>query len=56
MLQLVADGATNSATAARLHITEATVKSHLVHVFTKLGVTSRTAVVWHARAHGMLRP
>lgn len=51
MLQLVADGAI----AARLHITEATVKSHLVHVFTKLGVTSRTAV-WHARAHGMLRP
>lgn len=45
VLQLVADGATNSAIAARLHITEATVKSHLVHVFTKLGVTSRTAAV-----------
>lgn len=56
VLQLVADGATNSAIAARLHITEATVKSHLVHVFTKLGVTSRTAAVSHARAHGMLRP
>ena len=56
VLQLVADGATNSAIAARLHITEATVKSHLVHVFTKLGVTSRTAAVSHARAPGMLRP
>jgi DNA-binding NarL/FixJ family response regulator len=55
VLRLVADGAANGEVAARLHISEATVKSHLVHVFSKLGVTSRTAAVSTARSLGMLR-
>lgn len=55
VLQLVADGASNSDVARRLHITHATVKSHLVHVYTKLGVTSRTAAASAARNLGMLR-
>ncbi|EWS82156.1 LuxR family transcriptional regulator [Brachybacterium phenoliresistens] len=55
VLQLVADGASNSDIARRLHISEATVKSHLVHVFTKLGVSSRTAAVAAARDAGILR-
>lgn len=55
VLRLVADGAANGEVAARLHISEATVKSHLVHVFSKLGVASRTAAVSAARSHGMLR-
>lgn len=55
VLQLVADGAANTAIADRLHITEATVKSHLVHIFSKLGVTSRTAAVHQARALGAVR-
>ena len=54
-LRLVAEGASNGAVAARLHISDATVKSHLVHVFSKLGVSSRTAAVSEARALDMLR-
>lgn len=55
VLRLVAEGASNGAVAARLHISDATVKSHLVHVFSKLGVSSRTAAVSEARTLGMLR-
>ncbi|MCS5486897.1 response regulator transcription factor [Curtobacterium flaccumfaciens pv. beticola] len=55
VLRLVADGASNGAVARRLHISEATVKSHLVHVFSKLGVASRTAAVSEARTLGVLR-
>ncbi|MCI0157997.1 response regulator transcription factor [Leifsonia shinshuensis] len=55
VLELVAQGAGNAEIARRLHIADATVKSHLVHVFTKLGVASRTAAVNAARERGMLR-
>ncbi|NLS11188.1 response regulator transcription factor [Nesterenkonia sp. MY13] len=55
VLRLVADGATNNEIAARLHISDATVKSHLVHIYTKLGVSSRTAAVATARDTGLLR-
>lgn len=54
VLRAVAEGATNRQTAASLHLSEATVKTHLVHVFDKLGVTSRTAAVARARALGVL--
>lgn len=55
VLELVAEGASNAEIGARLHIADATVKSHLVHIFTKLGVASRTAAVNAARSQGMLR-
>ena len=55
VLRLVADGDSNRAVAKRLFVSEATVKSHLVHVFTKLGVDSRTAAVAAARDAGLLR-
>lgn len=55
VLELVASGATNSNIGARLHISDATVKSHLVHIYTKLGVSSRTAAVAAARKSGLLR-
>jgi len=55
VLRLVARGASNASVASRLHITDATVKSHLAHVFSKLGVTSRTAAVSAARSLGILR-
>lgn len=55
VLQLVAAGATNGEIATRLHISDATVKSHLVHIYTKLGVSSRTAAVATARQDGILR-
>lgn len=54
VLRAVAEGATNRQAAASLHVSEATVKTHLVHVFDKLGVTSRTAAVARARALGVM--
>lgn len=55
VLRLVAEGAANSEIARRLHISGATVKSHLVHIYSKLGVSSRTAAVAAARDAGALR-
>ncbi|GMA21490.1 response regulator transcription factor [Arsenicicoccus piscis] len=54
VLRLVAQGLSNRDTAARLFVSEATVKSHLIHVFSKLGVDSRTAAVAAARAAGLI--
>lgn len=51
---LVARGLSNRAIAKELFVTEATVKSHLVHVFSKLEVDSRTAAVAMARERGLL--
>lgn len=55
VLQLVAGGSSNGVIAGRLHISDATVKSHLVHIYTKLEVSSRTAAVAKARELGVLR-
>ncbi|NQX04716.1 response regulator transcription factor [Rathayibacter sp. VKM Ac-2856] len=55
VLALVGQGLSNTEVAARLFVTETTVKSHLAHVFAKLGVTSRTAAVSAARRSGVLR-
>jgi DNA-binding CsgD family transcriptional regulator len=45
VLQLVAEGLTNREIARRLFISPATVRTHLEHVFEKLGVGTRTAAV-----------
>jgi DNA-binding NarL/FixJ family response regulator len=55
VLALVARGMTNRAVARALSISEATVKTHLVHVFGKLGVDDRTAAVTAALERGLLR-
>ncbi|GAA1408970.1 response regulator [Catellatospora coxensis] len=55
VLQLVAGGHSNSAIARRLFISEATVKSHLVQVFAKLGVDNRTAATAEGRRRGFIR-
>ncbi|MEU7825146.1 response regulator transcription factor [Catellatospora sp. NPDC049133] len=55
VLQLVAGGHSNSAIARRLFISEATVKSHLVQVFAKLGVDNRTAATAEGRRRGVIR-
>ncbi len=55
VLQLVAAGRTNREIGQALFLSEATVKSHLVHIFTKLGVGSRTAAVARARELGAIR-
>ena len=54
VLRLLATGATNREIARELFVTEATVKSHLVHVFTKLGVDSRSRAVHLAQRQGLI--
>ncbi|GAA1973240.1 response regulator transcription factor [Catenulispora subtropica] len=55
ILELVAEGLANRQISRRLFISEATVKTHLVHVFGKLGVDSRTAAVAAAVQAGLIR-
>ena len=55
VLSLVSGGASNKEIARSLHLSEATVKSHLIHLFGKLGVTDRTAAVTVALKRGLLR-
>ena len=45
VLQLVARGASNKEIGKQLHISIATVKTHLIHIFDKLGVNDRTSAV-----------
>jgi DNA-binding NarL/FixJ family response regulator len=55
VLKLVAKGAHNKQIASQLYITEATVKSHLIRIYGKLGVDDRTAAVTKALEQGILR-
>jgi DNA-binding NarL/FixJ family response regulator len=54
VLTLVAAGQSNPSIAATLFISEATVKTHLLHVFEKLGVSDRTRAVTKAMELGLL--
>lgn len=54
VLKLVAGGASNREIGRVLLLSEATVKSHLVHIYDKLGVRSRTSAVASARELGVL--
>jgi DNA-binding NarL/FixJ family response regulator len=54
VLTLVAAGKSNPAIATTLFVSEATVKTHLLHVFEKLGVSDRTRAVTRAMELGLL--
>ncbi|GGQ54142.1 response regulator [Couchioplanes azureus] len=54
VLGLIARGCTNREAASRLFISEATVKTHLLHAYAKLGVRDRAAAVATAFARGLL--
>ncbi|MDA8392336.1 MAG: response regulator transcription factor [Actinomycetota bacterium] len=55
VLTEVAVGLSNAEIGAKLFVGEATVKTHLLHVFAKLGVNDRTAAVTVAIQRGLLR-
>lgn len=54
VLAQVADGASNDQIAATLILSRATVKTHLAHIYDKLGVSNRTEAVTVARQRGIL--
>jgi DNA-binding NarL/FixJ family response regulator len=54
-LRLMADGKANKEIASELDIAERTVKTHLGHLFEKLGVTSRTEAIKVASRRGLVR-
>lgn len=54
VLREVANGNTNGVIAERLHISQATVKTHLLHIYDKLGVSDRAAAVSRAYETGVL--
>ena len=54
VLTLVARGASNKEIAGAMYLSEATVKSHLLHLFAKLEVSDRTAAVTAALERGLL--
>ena len=56
ILRLVADGASNRQAARQLFISEATVKTHLLHTYEKLGVNDRAAAVAAAYNRRLLTP
>jgi DNA-binding NarL/FixJ family response regulator len=56
ILVMVARGATNKRVAAQLFISQATVKTHLLHIYEKLGVNDRAAAVAAAYERGLITP
>lgn len=56
VVERVSRGLSNREIAHSLFVSEATVKTHLVHAFAKLGADSRTAAVAKAREAGLLDP
>ncbi|MGH2523640.1 MAG: LuxR C-terminal-related transcriptional regulator, partial [Anaerolineales bacterium] len=56
VLALIAQGLTHREAAVRLFISEATVKTHLLHIYTKLDVNDRAAAVATVYERGLLTP
>ena len=56
VLRLIGRGATNAEISSELFVSEATVKSHVGHIFTKLGLRDRAAAIVFAFDHGIVQP
>jgi DNA-binding NarL/FixJ family response regulator len=56
VLALIAEGLTNSEIAERLVVSAATVKSHVNHIFAKIGARDRAQAVVYAYANGLAQP
>lgn len=54
IMRLLASGASNKEIAARLYITEGTVKNHFTNIFKKLGVSDRKNAALKARELGLI--
>ncbi len=54
IVHMVAGGLRNKEIAAKLHVNEGTVKLHLHHIYTKLGVNSRVALTLYAQDRGLV--
>jgi DNA-binding NarL/FixJ family response regulator len=56
VLRLIGRGASNAEIAAGLYVSEGTVKTHIGHVFGKLGLRDRAAAIVWAFDHGLVNP
>ena len=56
VVRLVAHGLSNAEIAARLYLSEATIKSHVARILAKLSLRDRVQVAVYAYEHGIVRP
>jgi DNA-binding NarL/FixJ family response regulator len=56
VVRLVAEGRSNAEIAARLYLSEATIKSHIARILAKLRLRDRVQIAVHAYEHGIVKP